>query len=53
MDMCVGLILALDCKVSSLYQRAVIVMKSKAGYAKECLTKNFRCLRLPVVEVKG
>ena len=38
MVMCVGLILALDCKVSSLYQRSVIVMNSKAGYAKEGLT---------------
>ena len=34
---CVALILALDCKVSSLYQPSVIVMNSKTGYAKECL----------------
>ena len=49
--MSVGLILALDCKVSSLYQRSVIVMNSKAGHTKGCLTSL--SIRLTVVEVKG
>ena len=53
MVMCVGLILALDCKVSLLYQRSVIVTPISSGYAKEYLTKNFHRLRLTVVEVKG
>ena len=34
----IGLILDLGCQVSSLYQRSVIVMNSKAGCAKECRT---------------
>ena len=48
----IGLILALGCQVSSLYQQSVVIIKSKVG-GQRVPDKFSLSIRLAVVLVKG